>query len=173
MSSSALPVTDLPGRPCSVAAALHLVGEKWSLLVVRELLLGNHRFDQLVRNTGAPRDRLAARLRALETAGVVERRAYQDRPPRYAYHLTGAGRELAPVIMALRAWGDRWFPDGPPMQLRHSCGEVLDVVRVCRHCGQEVHRRDVHPEVTAPGWDLAGPVDQVSVAAAGQGQDGN
>src|SRR6266568_7477061 len=82
------------GRPCSVAAALSLVGEKWALLAIREISFGNKRFDVIARNTGAPRDRLAARLRALEAAGVVEKRRYRDRPPRYEYELTQAGDEL-------------------------------------------------------------------------------
>ena len=85
---------ELPGRPCSVAAALNLVGEKWALLAVREITFGNKRFDAIARNTGAPRDRLAARLRALEAAGVVARRQYSEHPPRYEYELTEAGQEL-------------------------------------------------------------------------------
>ena len=89
---------ELPGRPCSVAAALNLVGEKWALLAVREIAFGNKRFDAIARNTGAPRDRLAARLRALEAAGVVERRQYSEHPPRYEYELTEAGLELRSVL---------------------------------------------------------------------------
>ena len=87
---------ELPGRPCSVAAALNLVGEKWALLAVREITFGNKRFDVIARNTGAPRDRLAARLRTLEAAGVIERRLYSEHPPRYEYELTQAGEELRP-----------------------------------------------------------------------------
>ena len=89
---------ELPGRPCSVAAALNLVGEKWALLAVREIAFGNKRFDAIARNTGAPRDRLAARLRALEAGGVVERRQYSEHPPRYEYELTEAGLELRSVL---------------------------------------------------------------------------
>ena len=85
---------ELPGRPCSVAAALNLIGEKWTLLAVREITFGNKRFDVIAKNTGAPRDRLAARLRTLEAAGVVERRQYSEHPPRYEYELTQAGQEL-------------------------------------------------------------------------------
>jgi DNA-binding HxlR family transcriptional regulator len=101
------PVTlaDLPGRPCPIAAALELVGERWALLVVREIRMGSTRFSDIVRGTGAPRDRIAARLRALEEAGVVERRAYSSSPPRHDYHLTDSGRALAPVLDDLLAWG--------------------------------------------------------------------
>src|SRR6201999_3004584 len=86
------------GRPCSIAAALELVGDRWSLLIVREVHFGNHRFSELARYTGAPRDRLAARLKALVGAGILERREYQESPPRSGYHLTAAGRDLVPVL---------------------------------------------------------------------------
>jgi DNA-binding HxlR family transcriptional regulator len=98
-------LADLPGRPCPVAASLAVVGERWALLVVREVWLGSHRFGEIVAGTGAPRDRVAARLKALEEAGVVERRAYQEAPPRFEYHLTAAGRDLVPVLEALLVWG--------------------------------------------------------------------
>lgn len=111
-------LADLPGRPCPMAAALELIGERWALLIVRELLLGTRRFGEIVAGTGAPRDRVAARLRALEAAGVVTRVAYQDSPPRFHYHLTESGRALAPVVESLLTWGlshavDRDDPDLP------------------------------------------------------------
>src|SRR5579862_2586853 len=130
---------DLPGRPCSVAAALNLIGEKWSLLAVREIVFGNKRFDAIARNTGAPRDRLAARLRALEAGGVLTRRQYQEHPPRYEYELTQAARELATVINALRGWGDKWAVDSPPAAFDHECGHEFEAAVSCRHCGAEVH----------------------------------
>ncbi|MFJ9608909.1 winged helix-turn-helix transcriptional regulator [Kitasatospora sp. NPDC101176] len=165
--------TALPGRPCSIAAALQVLGEKWALLAVRELFYGNHRFDRIARNTGAPRDRLTARLRALEEAGVVERRAYSERPPRYEYHLTEAGRDLAPLTQALLAWGDRWLSPEPPVVLRHHperpdgedhadgpglhAGHPLDASWTCRTCGVEVRSPDVTLEIHSPGWDRQGP----------------
>jgi DNA-binding HxlR family transcriptional regulator len=98
-------LAELPGRACPIAASLDLVGERWSLLIIRELALGNHRFSGIVEKTGAPRDRVAARLKALEQAGVVGRAAYQSAPPRYEYELTESGRDLIPVLDALTAWG--------------------------------------------------------------------
>jgi DNA-binding HxlR family transcriptional regulator len=97
------------GRPriCSIADALEVVGERWSLLVLREIGFGVHRFKDIQVNTGAPRETLALRLRKLEEAGVIERRRYCDHPPRDEYLLTDAGRELTPVLRALRAWGER------------------------------------------------------------------
>ncbi|MFZ1163548.1 winged helix-turn-helix transcriptional regulator [Mycobacterium sp.] len=98
-------LADLPGRHCPIAAALDVVGERWALLIVRELALGNTRFQDIVRGTGAPRDRVAARIKALEEAGVIRRIPYQTAPPRFDYQLTEAGRELVPVLDALLAWG--------------------------------------------------------------------
>lgn len=94
----------LPGRPCPAAAALEVVGERWSLLVVRELAMGSGRFTDIVRGTGAPRDRVAARLRSLEASGVV-RRTSDTAGARGGYALTPAGRDLLPVLDALLAWG--------------------------------------------------------------------
>jgi len=148
---------DLPGRPCSVAASLNLVGEKWSLLAVREIAFGNKRFDMIARNTGAPRDRLAVRLRALEAAGIVARRQYSEHPARYEYELTEAGRELREVLMAIRAWGDKWAVDSPPAVFRHSCGQDLDVAVICRNCGAEVNPDELKMRSLTPGWTREGP----------------
>jgi DNA-binding HxlR family transcriptional regulator len=104
--STAFPsLAQLPGRPCPIAASLEVVGERWALLVVREIVMGSQRFNDIVRGTGAPRDRIAARLKVLEEAGVVERRAYQDHPARFEYALTDSGVALVPVLDALLAWG--------------------------------------------------------------------
>ena len=94
-------------RVCSIADALEVLGERWSLLVLRELGFGVHRFKDIQVNTGAPRETLALRLRTLEEAGVIERRRYCEHPPRDEYLLTAAGRELLPVLGALREWGER------------------------------------------------------------------
>jgi DNA-binding HxlR family transcriptional regulator len=136
-------VTDANPRACSIAAALGFLGEKWSFLVVRELALGVHRFDQIRANTGAPRDILAARLRRLEEAGVLERRQYQERPVRFGYHLTEAGNELRPILLSLAQWGERWTEQGRVTAWVHTCGEELDLVHTCRACGEPVTGRDV------------------------------
>ncbi|HEX4830134.1 MAG TPA: helix-turn-helix domain-containing protein [Trebonia sp.] len=133
-----------PGvRPCSVAAALEVLGERWSLLAVREIGYGVHQFSRIAAYTGASHDKLADRLRKLEGAGIVERRQYSERPPRWEYHLTQAGRELFPVMLALREWGDKWAVASPFIALRHDCGHVLAIDRTCRHCGGPVSRDTV------------------------------
>lgn len=92
-------------RICSIADALEVVGDRWSLLVVREIDFGVTRFNDIQLRTGAPRQILAARLKKLEDTGVIERRAYSDNPPRFDYLLTPAGYGLRDVLTGLRAWG--------------------------------------------------------------------
>ncbi|GGO08517.1 putative transcriptional regulator, HxlR family protein [Microbispora rosea subsp. aerata] len=127
-------------RECSIARTLDLVGERWTLLALRELFLGNHRFEAIVRHTGAPRDILTTRLRKLEAHGLIARSLYQERPRRYEYRLTPLGESLAPVLTVLREWGDEHLagPDGPPATFTHSCGAKLEAHVTCRHCGEEV-----------------------------------
>jgi DNA-binding HxlR family transcriptional regulator len=136
-------------RECSVARTLDIVGEKWALLAVREVFFGDRRFDEMVRRTGAPRDTLAARLRTLTAAGILERRPYSAHPARFEYHLTEAGRDLYPVIQTLMRWGDRYLADddGPPLVLEHRCGERLVPQLVCQACGEPLeagHTRRAH-----------------------------
>lgn len=148
-----------PARPCSIADTLALVGEKYSLLVLREVCLGNGRFDRLVRNTGAPRDVLATRLRRLVDAGVLTKRVYSERPQRFEYLPTRAGLELEPVLLTLMAWGDRHLrgDDERPMVVAHACGGELAPVVTCRACGDPVRHEDLTARPQAPGWTVAGP----------------
>lgn len=138
-------------RTCSIARALDLIGEKWALLAIREAFLGNRRFDEMIRRTGAPRDTLAARLRALTAAGIFERRQYSEHPPRFEYRLTEAGRDLYPVIATLMNWGDKYLADddGPPLVLEHHCGHRLVPRLVCEACGEPVEARDTRPLATS------------------------
>ncbi len=99
--------SDAP-RVCSIADALDLVGDRYSLLIVREIGFGVRRFSDIRHNTGAPRETLALRLRKLEDAGVITRRSYSEHPPRDEYLLTDAGEALLPVLGELRAWGQRF-----------------------------------------------------------------
>ncbi len=142
---------DGPREGCSIAAALRVVGDRWSLLVVRELLYGAHRYGEIARGTGAATDVLAARLKRLVEAGVVEKRLYSQRPPRWEYHLTDAGGELAPVLVVLLGWGDRWANDRVPVVLEH--GEhphAVVPVLVCADCGRPVDEGGLHAR-TADG----------------------
>jgi DNA-binding HxlR family transcriptional regulator len=140
-------------RSCSIARTLDVVGEKWALLAVREVFLGNHKFDEMVHRTGAPRDTLAARLRTLTGAGVLEKRQYSEHPARYEYHLTAAGRDLYPVIITLLRWGDQYLAgqDGPPLLLEHHCGHQLTAQVTCQACGEPLDPRDTRPLPKATG----------------------
>jgi DNA-binding HxlR family transcriptional regulator len=146
-------------RACSVARTLDIVGEKWALLAVREVFLGNRTFDEMVRRTGAPRDTLAARLRTLTAAGIFERRQYSAHPARFEYHLTDAGRDLYPVITTLMRWGDTYLAgdDGPPLVLEHHCGHPLVAQVICAACGEPLQARHTTPvtaeQAGAPGAD--------------------
>ncbi|MFF7331568.1 winged helix-turn-helix transcriptional regulator [Streptomyces sp. NPDC008150] len=150
-------------RPCSIADTLALVGEKYSLLVLREVCLGNGRFDQLVRNIGAPRDVLTTRLRRLVDAGILARHPYSERPPRFEYRPTAAGLELEPALLTLMAWGDRHLrtDDDRPMLIEHdTCGEVLAPAVTCRACGEEVRHAELSAHPQTPGWTVAGPAER-------------
>jgi DNA-binding HxlR family transcriptional regulator len=157
MANQQIDPAALPGRPCSLAAALRIVGERWSMLAVREVLFGNHRFGQIARNTGAPTDRLAARLKELVAAGILERRP-EPSSRHEGYYLTEAGQELGKAIQPLTRWGDRWAVTDPPMRASHH-GLPLAARQICVTCGQEMGT-DISREMTVPGWDAAGPVAQ-------------
>jgi DNA-binding HxlR family transcriptional regulator len=131
-------------RVCSITDALALVGDRYALLVVREIRYGNTRFNEIAAGTGAPRDVLTRRLRDLEAAGVIERRPYSERPPRHEYVLTEAGLELHPVLLALKEWGDRHCnPGAEPVIFRHTCGAEFHASVTCADCGAPVRAGDL------------------------------
>lgn len=130
-------------RNCSIAATLAVIGEKYSLLVLREVFFAVYRFDAIQRNTGAPRDVLAARLRTLVESGVLLKLRYQDRPVRFEYHLTESGLELRPVLLALMRWGDTYLTSPPPVVYRHVCGGDLEPRMICHACGTEIRDEDL------------------------------
>ena len=139
-------MTPVTGRDCSIANALAIIGERWSLLVLREATLGVRRFDQFARNTGASRDILAARLKTLVAAGVLRRVQYTDRPPRHEYVLTESGRALRPVLMALMQWGNDYATEGePPTAWRHECGAEFHPEMVCSSCGTHADETNLQP----------------------------
>ncbi len=131
---------------CSLARSLELIGDWWNPLILRDLYLGVSRYDDLAEDLGVSRNLLTTRLAALVVGGLVERRPYQHNPVRYDYLLTEAGRELAPVLMALTAWGDRWVtPDGgPPAVFEHAgCGRLFTPTVACSSCGEPITFKDV------------------------------
>jgi DNA-binding HxlR family transcriptional regulator len=135
---------------CSVAQCLEVVGEWWSMLVVRDAFHGVRRFDDFQSRLGISRNILAQRLAKLVDAGVLDKQPYQDNPPRYDYVLTDKGRDLWPVMTAMRQWGDRHAaPHGPPVRAVHrSCGKASKFELVCSSCGEPVSSHDVKIERT-------------------------
>ena len=139
---------EIKGMPCSVARTLSVIGDRWTLLVLRDAFLRTRRFEDFQRQLGVTRHLLAGRLRKLVEAGILERVRYQEKPARYEYRLTEKGRDLYPVIVALLRWGDRWMSDesGPPLTLVHkACGHAMHPTLVCPDCGEAVGARDVTP----------------------------
>jgi DNA-binding HxlR family transcriptional regulator len=130
---------------CSVAQCLEVVGEWWTMLIVRDIFLGVTRFDDLCSRLGISRNVLTERLEHLVDHGVIERQAYQDHPVRYDYRLTAKGRDLWPVLDAMREWGDRYAaPDGPRLELVHrGCGEHTHAVPTCSACGEPLDSTNV------------------------------
>jgi DNA-binding HxlR family transcriptional regulator len=112
VSTNIEPASARVPRICGIADALDLIGDRWSLLVLREINLGIRRFNEIRINTGAPRETLSARLRKLEDGGVITRRPYSEHPPREEYLLTKAGEALAPVLGSLRRWGETYAQPG-------------------------------------------------------------
>lgn len=140
-------------QDCSIARTLELVGERWSLLVIRDVFNGKRRFEQMQDSLGVARNVLSDRLGKLVAAGILERRPYQERPPRFEYFLTAKGLDLWPTMIALLAWGDRHLagPEGPPMVVMHKrCGGLIDDRRICDRCGSLLQVREARA-VLGPG----------------------
>jgi DNA-binding HxlR family transcriptional regulator len=146
---------DYANQTCSVAATLEVVGERWSLLIVRDVMLGVRRFDAMQADLGVARNVLQTRLGRLVEEGILEKHLYQERPPRYEYFLTEKGLDLWPAIVAMLQWGNKYAaPAGPPVVLQHrGCGGSVDEHRLCSECGARLSARDVQA-FAGPG---AGP----------------
>jgi DNA-binding HxlR family transcriptional regulator len=151
-------------QSCSVARALSVVGDRWTLLVLRECFLGTRRFGDFQANTGAARNLLADRLQKLVGNGVLERHRYEDKPPRDEYRLTEKGLELHPVLVSLAVWGDRWMDDGdgPPVEIVHKdCDAVTKPHLACSECGAPVRAHDLRTQ-PGPGFRPHGRPSAVS-----------
>ncbi|AVD83252.1 transcriptional regulator [Pseudomonas sp. SWI6] len=143
---------DASSTLCPVSRSVEQVGDKWTLLVLRELYMGATRFEDIQIQTQATPQMLTTRLKALEADGLVERRPYSDKPRRHGYHLTAKGQAFYPVIYALRAWGERWCKDeGEAVAVRmvhRACGHDVGLASICPHCGAPVTRDDLEAHVS-------------------------
>ena len=138
---------DIGESVCPIARSLAVFGDRWTMLIVRELFLGTRRFDAFQAQTGMSSHLLSARLKRLEKDGIIERRLYQTRPSRYEYRLTTKGKDLHGIVVALRAWGLRWCgldPAEPAVRLVHTtCGGEVGSALICRDCGEPLHPRNI------------------------------
>jgi DNA-binding HxlR family transcriptional regulator len=150
-----MPIQAFAEQNCSIAKPLSFLGERWALLVLRDITLGRRRFDQIQDSLGVASNVLAQRLATLVEEGVLERRPYREHPERFEYRLTEKGLDLQPVLLALLRWGDRWTagPDGPPLETVHDdCGHRFHMVPTCSECGEELEPRHFHSR-PGPGAD--------------------
>ncbi|WP_111497577.1 winged helix-turn-helix transcriptional regulator [Marinobacter bohaiensis] len=151
---------ELDQEPCSLARTLSVVGDRWTLLILRDCFLGVRRFDTFEKRLGITRHVLTDRLKKLVQHGVLRKQRYQERPPRDEYRLTDKGLELHTVILALVHWGDRHMTDDRGAPIRHihkQCGAVMHPVTVCSECGEPVSARDLRVE-PGEGWRDAAPI---------------
>ena len=135
-------IRDFPRDACSVASTLEVIGERWTMHVLRESFLGVRRFEDFRRNIGVARNILSDRLNTLVAEGILRRELYSEHPPRYEYRLTRKGVDLSGILIELMKWGNRWAPnpDGPALLLRHrECSAVIEPVHACPECGEPVH----------------------------------
>lgn len=134
---------------CSVANTVDVVGDAWTVLVLRDAFLGVRRFEQFVESLGIARNTLTDRLERLVDAGMMSAQPYQDNPVRYEYRLTEKGKDLFDVLMTLWAYGERWNPPADPDHQRAihlDCGHEANAVAHCSHCGERLTRRNVRIE---------------------------
>lgn len=132
---------------CPIGLSQEEVGDKWTMLILRELFLGVLRYDGIQLQTGATTQMLSTRLKKMEEDGLVERRLYSEKPKRYEYHLTAKGRELFPVFLAYRAWAEKWCKPAhsePAVSFIHKlCGEDTGCGVVCQNCGKALREEDL------------------------------
>ncbi|MFT6775793.1 MAG: DNA-binding HxlR family transcriptional regulator [Paracoccaceae bacterium] len=141
---------DLSAQTCTIARAVALVGDEWSIMILREMFLGARRYDDILRQTGMSPHILATRLRKLVAMGVLRREAYCDHPPRHDYRLTAMGRDLWPAVVALKQWGDRWLGSGDaPVEIVHrACGHAVTPTLTCPDCGAPMTAHDAVPRLS-------------------------
>jgi DNA-binding HxlR family transcriptional regulator len=141
---------DYEGQNCSIARALEVVGERWTLLIVRDVFLGKHRFDQLQESLGIARNVLTDRLNRLVDEGIIERVRYSERPDRFEYRLTSKGRDLQIALAGLRQWGDKYLSERPPRIVRRK-SDKKPVVAAFVPRGTPVLRSDEIEIAFGPG----------------------
>lgn len=139
-----MPIEAYAEKNCSIAKPLAFLGERWTVMILRDLFLGRRRFDEFQTSLGVATNVLSQRLETLTGEGIVERRLYSEHPERFEYVLTEKGRDLQPLLLALLAWGDKYMAEnGPPLEVVHG-DHAFHMVPTCSECGEPVDSRNVH-----------------------------
>lgn len=144
---------EMQDEPCSIARTLSVIGDRWTMLILRDAFLRIRKFEDFQKDLGISRQRLSDRLKKLVDEGVLEKRQYQNEPPRYEYRLTPKGTDLYPLVMAMVNWGDKYMDRGKgvPMVYKHTiCDHYFTAQVTCSECGEAVNPRDVRPTI-GPG----------------------
>jgi DNA-binding HxlR family transcriptional regulator len=143
--------SELVKMTCTVARSVSAIGDPWTLMVMKELFLGQRRFDDIQTYTGISPHLLSVRMKRLEKHGIVQRRAYQQHPARYEYLLTEKGIDIWPILIAFKDWSAKWgsWPEGEPLRIRHkACSHITSLSIVCSHCAAPMSARDVRSEMS-------------------------
>lgn len=144
---------ELAEKECAIARTWAVIGERWTMMILRECFRGVTRFEDIQAKLQLGRNILSERLQMLVEEGVLERRQYREAPVRHEYVLTAKGEDLYPVLLTMLRWGNKYKVDEPPLQLVHkSCGHMIEPVTVCDGCRDELHRRELRAYLTPTAW---------------------
>jgi len=142
--------TTPPHDICPISQALKQIGERWSILIIRDVFYGIRRFDALQQHLGISKKVLASRLTSLQQTGIFNKVPYQQKPERFEYRLTQKGRDLLPVLLTIMHWGNRWLAtDEEKLSLTHlACGEQVEPKVICSHCDKPLTPASIRTEIT-------------------------
>jgi DNA-binding HxlR family transcriptional regulator len=144
---------ELAEKECAMARTWAVIGERWTMMVLRECFRGVRRFDDIQTKLQLGRNILSERLQMLVEEGILDRQQYQTNPVRHEYRLTEKGEDLYPVLLAMLRWGNKYKVEVPPLQLMHkNCGKIMQPVTVCDGCEAEIHRKDLRAYFAANAW---------------------
>ncbi|MCF6288217.1 MAG: helix-turn-helix transcriptional regulator [Proteobacteria bacterium] len=147
--------SEIQDIPCSIAKSLAVIGDRWTLLIIRDCFLGTKRFDDFQKQIGVTRHVLSDRLNKLVEAQVLQKFEYQNKPTRYEYCLTQMGKDIFPIIISLAQWSNKWIlaEDEVAIVYKHlQCDTITHAVMGCSNCGEEINPRDILP-VFGPGFE--------------------
>jgi DNA-binding HxlR family transcriptional regulator len=144
---------ELAEKECAMARTWAVIGERWTMMILRECFRGVRRFEDIQAKLQLGRNILSERLQMLVEEGILDRKQYQDNPVRHEYVLTEKGEDLYPLLLAMLRWGNKYKVEVPPLQLMHKgCGHIMQPVTVCDGCAGEIQRRDLRAYFAANAW---------------------